>query len=92
LSEWFTTEIDKEFYNNMRMAVIAVWTIWGCNMVELSHTLLITLQVRPEVIGNLIGMRDISHRRIMFLLWDIDEFRQFAVRLLSFRFSGGMWC
>jgi len=50
-SEWFTTEINKEFYNNMRMAVVAVWTIWGCDMVELSHKfLLIAFQIRPKVI------------------------------------------
>jgi len=35
--ERFTVIIDTEIYNNVRRAVVAVWTTWDLEGMELSH-------------------------------------------------------
>ena len=81
--------MDKEFHNKMRMAVVAVWTIGGCDGVELSHKfLLIALQVWSEVVGNPICLRDIFHIGDALIIWCVDEFWHLTIRLIGHRFIG----
>src|SRR5882762_921263 len=92
MGERFIVRINKEINYNVQHAVVAVWTTWDSEGMELSHNFpLIILQVWSKIIYNPISVRDVLHCRITFLLWDIDEFWQFTVRLIGFRFCGGMW-